>query len=67
MIDDREFERRFQAEARISIFKEDGEGCEEFVQVSTGKRLNYEMLDSKEVRNLYFKQEKLVEYTIKAY
>ena len=50
VIDDKEFERRFQQEARISIFKED-EHCEPaFVQVSTGKRLKYDILDSKEVK-----------------
>ena len=48
VIDDKDFEKRFQQEAKISVY-EDDEESPAFVPVPTGKRLRYEILDSKKV------------------
>ncbi|KAL5251405.1 hypothetical protein ACHWQZ_G016940 [Mnemiopsis leidyi] len=44
VIEDKEFERRFQQEARVSVY-EDDETTPSFVELNTGKRLKYDILD----------------------
>lgn len=54
VIDDKEFEKRYQQEARVCEYREDSDddATPSFVQINHGKRLRYELLDSKKVRGL---------------